>query len=435
MALSVGAVSSMGAVLRQGAGRALRSKTFNGMGGALVSTWSKAIAGIVLLALLFHGKAVYVAAYSLLALYFGFSRALRYAARCLELKRSLSSVRLFPGEQAVVTLEINNPSPFPLPYLLVEESVDRELAAPGRARYAFATSLPGRGSQKIEYVIQAKKRGVYGVGPLRVTAGDPVGFDEAQVQMQGRSEILVYPRVYPLEALGIRGGAVAGLVKSPRRYIEDPTRVAGIRDHTAGESIRHVHWKATAHTGSLKVKSFESTHQVDVVVLLDLVRDHYLSWNAETMSELAIELAASLLAEGCHKRQQFGLFALARLAGEGAPLIATGMRKGEAHLAYILEMLARMELEGRSASLSDALVRVAANAAPNAVVFVVAPRVDSETQQALVRLAREGRRLVVVEVSDEPQGPPLPQEIGYARVGYRGDITKTMARRNPVAVR
>ena|GEM_PF-3451231 len=397
-----------------------------------MSTWSKAIAGIVLLALLFEGKVVYLTAYSLLALALGLRWAVRRASAQLSFRRTLSRERLFPGETAQVRLEVTNPSPFPLPWILLEESVDKELVCREGAGSAFATSIAGRSSQVIEYSIQAKKRGVYGVGPLLATLGDPIGFEQTQVRMDGRSEVVVYPRVYPLDALGISGGAVTGVVKSFRRYLEDPTRVAGIRDHAPGESIRYVHWKATAHTGSLKVKSFEPTRHVDVVVLLDLVRDHYRSWNVEAMSELAVEVAASLLAEGCQKRQEFGFFALARL-GRQSPdfLISSGMRKGETHLAGILEMLAQIELCDQPALLGEALDRIAGRVAQSAVVFVVAPRIDPGTQHALVRFVKAGRRAVVVEVSEERERLTLPRGISHVRVSYRGDLVQTMARRNP----
>lgn len=444
MAFSVGAISSTGVRGRRGA---------HWDGVRFVSTWSKAMVAIVLLALLFEGKVVYLTAYSVLLLYISLRRALRHAVARLELRRALDRERLFPGEIAEVTLEVSNPTPVPLPWVLVQEGVDRELALHGQ-RYAFATSLGGRSGQSIRYRIQAHRRGVYRLGPVLVNTGDPLGFDEVQLRVDQRAEVLVYPRLYPLDALGLGGGATTGLVRNPRRHLEDPTRVAGIREHTPGESIRHVHWRATAHTGSLKVKSFETTQHVDVAVVLDLFRDRYPSWGFETLPELAIEIAASLLAEAAHMRQGFGLFAIGRpgeLGGAspvtrgavaGGPgtsgpatsgLLVSGMGKGEAHLARILEMLARIGLSDRPLALGEALDRAAARTGQSAIVFAVTPQIDAAARHALLRLVKGGRRAMVVEITDDPESPPLPRGIGHARVGYCGDVVQSMARRNPVA--
>src|SRR5690606_21051150 len=104
------------------------------------------------------------------------------------------------------------------------------------------------------------------------------------VELAGFTEVLVYPRIHPLDALGPGVVSVAGTTKSSKRRLEDISRPVGIRDYVAGESIRHVHWKATAHTQSLKVKTFEATGHDDWVVVLDLVPEHYRSWNVTSMS-------------------------------------------------------------------------------------------------------------------------------------------------------
>jgi len=51
--------------------------------------------------------------------------------------------------------------------------------------------------------------------------------------------------------------------------IEDPLRLATVRDYRAGDSIRHVHWKATARRGSLQTKVFDPGATQTLIVALN----------------------------------------------------------------------------------------------------------------------------------------------------------------------
>lgn len=151
------------------------------------------------------------------------------------------------------------------------------------------------------------------------------------------------------------------------------------------------------------------------------------------MSELAIEVAASLLADAARKRQAFGLYMLGRVQGtRRSSFWSSGVRKGHAHLATCLEMLARAELGGEPAGVVTMLEQAAGRVAASTTIFVVTPRVDARIAAALLRVAKTGRRAVVVEVTDDPESGPLPAGVGYARVSYRGDIARTFTGRHPI---
>lgn len=392
-----------------------------------MSLWSKALVLVTLAAVFFQGKVVTLTAYSLLALYFGSRYALRYAVQRLQGWRVPARQRLFPGETTMVRLSIKNESPFPLFWALVEDEIDPNLKAEHEEGPRFGVFLAPRDESVVEYPIQAKSRGVYTLGPMRLVTGDPLGFDEAHVRMVGETEILVYPRIYPLDALGLGGYALTGAARPLRKRFEDPTRMAGIRDYAPGESVRHIHWKATAHTRSLKVKTFDPTEHDDLIVVLDLMRERYRPWNVGPMSELAIETAASLLAEAARRRQAFGFYVLGDLGQRGTPLVESGVQKGDPHLGRCLELLARVSLgEGRG-DVASALEQAAKKAGGRTTLVVVAPALDPAARMALMRIKNRGGRVLAVEVSDEPADEALFRGIQSVRIGYRGDIARTLA--------
>ena len=387
-----------------------------------MSIWARTFTILALLALLAGGRIVSFTACTLLGVYLAVRRATRTALRRTTLTRQGASLRLFPGEEARLVVRLHNPTRIPLAWLAVTQELPGELAA--REPYRAALSLPGRGSATLSFPIEAKQRGVYRVGALVLETGDPWGVERFAVTAGEEAEVVVYPRVHPVESLGLPSSLVSGAFRAPRRSLADPSRVAGVRAFLPGDSIRHVHWRATAHTGELKVKTFEPVKYLDVVVLLDLVRAHYRSWNMTRLSELAIEVAASLAKAAADHRQSFGLYAAAREGAAPTALVRSGMGRGEAHLRRCLEILAALRPAEEAFSLDRLVARAMGEVSREATLFVVTPHLEAEGRQAVARALAAAYRVFVVEVREDEQRAELPRGVGYARVAYGGDIAR-----------
>jgi ATPase family associated with various cellular activities (AAA)/Protein of unknown function DUF58 len=57
---------------------------------------------------------------------------------------------------------------------------------------------------------------------------------------------------------------------TPRRLLEDPLRVAGVREYVLGDDPRRIHWKATARAGELRSKIYEPSSRYRLLMLLDI---------------------------------------------------------------------------------------------------------------------------------------------------------------------
>ena len=75
---------------------------------------------------------------------------------------------------------------------------------------------------------------------------------------------------------------------------QDPTRPVGVRDYQHGDSLRHVHWKASARLQSLQVKIFEPTTTFKVALFLSVDSFTFNGSFSEDEFELGISVAASL---------------------------------------------------------------------------------------------------------------------------------------------
>ncbi len=119
----------------------------------------------------------------------------------------------------------------------------------------------------------------------------------------------------------------------------------GVRDYAWGDNPRHIHWTATASTGQMLVKQFESAIARETAVFLNMIREDYARAEQYTGTELAITVAASLanhivmvdnLPVGLHT------MALDPLTG-GVQSFSLPPRKEREQLLRILDVLARIE--------------------------------------------------------------------------------------------
>jgi uncharacterized protein (DUF58 family) len=159
------------------------------------------------------------------------------------------------------------------------------------------------------YRLTADRRGAFEFGPAVITSGDIFGFRTRTLDIEGRQTVLVYPKIVPLEKLGLKAARPFGDFGTERRVAADPLRLAGVREYQSGDSLRHIHWKATAHRGALQTKVFDPSASRPLVVFL----------NSQTMPrahegvigdyfETAVVVAASIARAGLEAGHAVGLF-------------------------------------------------------------------------------------------------------------------------------
>ena len=317
------------------------------------------------------------------------------ALRRLSIQRQYSD-HAFPGEKVAVTLEIHNTGWLPVPWLRVHDSLPLALKSP--AFYQSAMTLLPLERRSLEYELDCRKRGYYQLGPLIATTGDLFGTGDQELHLLSDCPLTVYPYIVPLSHLGLPAQAPFGDLKTQQQIYEDPARIMGIRPYQAGDSIRHVHWKASAQAGRLQVKRFEPAISIESQILLNLNRDDYGGQRVLTASELAIVTAASLANMIVEKRQSVGL------ATNGLdPLLPDAERltlpakKGRGQLMTILETLARIGTS-RERSFGEVLQVAQMQLNWGASVIVITPDADEEMLDRLVLIKRAGLHAVLILV-------------------------------------
>ena len=88
--------------------------------------------------------------------------------------------------------------------------------------------------------------GVDDVPPFRIT------WLNALQHISLSAVTLVFPRIVPLEQIGLRAGMAIGDLRAATIVLPDPVRPIGVRDYRTGDSPRQIHWKASARRGSIE---------------------------------------------------------------------------------------------------------------------------------------------------------------------------------------
>ncbi len=263
----------------------------------------------------------------------------------LEVSVDRRTRRVRVGDDIEERITIRNHSPWPKPSLEVEDVTDMPGYSSGRE-----LSLSTRGFRSWRTLSPARKRGVYKLGPVRVSNTDAFGLFRRERDFGGQDELVVYPRTLALPDFEIPSGFLTGESSSRRRSHNLTPHAASVREYAFGDSMSRIHWNSTARTGRLMSKEFDLGMSSEMWLVVDLHRDVQAGELEESTDEYAVSIAASLSQKYLQAQLPVGLLAY----GDARYLLAADTGAGQHE--RIMEYLARGKSEG-TVSLEDALAQ------------------------------------------------------------------------------
>jgi len=332
-------------------------------------------------------------------------------------KRTIREHRLFPGDRTELKLEVTNRKPVPIPWIELEDAIPPELVdeilppfsrRPNCGSLLRSSSLLWYRRARWKYSLRAGKRGFYSLGPIHLRAGDLFGFYRRMMEFPLFESIIVYPKIFPLSQFSIPPLFPLGDVRSEKRIFQDPVRPIGLRAYQPYDSLRHIHWKASARCQSLQVKVFEPTATLQASLFLGVDSYQRDGIFQEEDFEWGISLAASLANHLVGKGIPIGLFANGRMIDSGQPvqILPGGSRE---QILMILEALAKVTPEVKEPLESFLQMERRILAQGNTLVFVLHQISNTLTRQ-LQELKEEGYKLVVF-LSNDPETKGLDQTV------------------------
>ncbi|MNW50272.1 hypothetical protein D3C74_277200 [compost metagenome] len=279
-----------------------------------INTWKVAIIWcICLLYVLFQGGKTSFMLFTMvtiLAIYwaigsFGGIRRVK-GKRHLALEGERAGV-LRAGEQIVVRLQLELPSFMPLPYIVVQERLQRH----NGDSWTFEDSVVPHQYIPSELMFQTPplERGKYSFAATECYSEDIFGLMKHKGLFHTGGEFRILPRTVfiPHWQLHSRNSRMAGPESAVLISRRETTQINGVRDYVYGDRFSRIHWNATAKTGAWKSKEFEHESLQKTVLVLDT---HSICYKSTTQFELAVSTAASLLEYGTRQKMSIGLCTL-----------------------------------------------------------------------------------------------------------------------------
>jgi uncharacterized protein (DUF58 family) len=381
-----------------------------------VAVWNQSAPLAAMAALLLSLGAV-TRLWSLLAL---------YSVRCtLEFRDD----RAFPDDEIDLILRLEGRGPIPIPWLEVDFTVPRGLygtpepglgvlSGDGRALHLLVTLMPLRTVQRTIRV-RCRQRGVYEVDAVSLLVADPLRLYPRRREQATQAKLLVFPRVVPLEQVGLRAGLAIGDLRAPAVVLPDPVRPIGVRDYRPGDSPRQIHWKASARRGSIQVKVLERTVRRDLAIYLDVGGfDHSWLVYREALFERAVTAAASLANTTIERGGSVAL------AYGGINPIALPGNTGLDQLRLVLEALAVVApTEGRPI---DSMLAATLWRQPAGTTIVVLTPTPGELLLAeLEPVRRRGDPVAIVYCGLRQEEPP--DGVAWFDLGRERDVITALA--------
>lgn len=176
---------------------------------------------------------------------------------------------IFAGQTVRARVELENEKiTLPSFSLRVEGAKDKKsLTSPLLENPVYFPYVPKRERVQQNVPITFPRRGAYRQEMFRLVTRFPFGFLQKARRVQLGAEALVYPSVEPSRDFFEILPALQGALESQNKG--GGHDLYALRDYLPNDSVRHVHWKASARSGALMVREFAREDDCRVLLVLD----------------------------------------------------------------------------------------------------------------------------------------------------------------------
>ncbi|MFN0096264.1 MAG: DUF58 domain-containing protein [Dehalococcoidia bacterium] len=315
-----------------------------------------------------------------------------YNTRHIQVSVDRRTDRAQVGQEAQEVIEVRNPYFLPKLWLDVEDPSDM----PGHKSRRIVI-VPGSRSRNWLVDTKLLRRGLFDWGPVRVTGSDPFGLFSRTREFGGKQQLLIYPQVVDLPHFQAPPANLPGEGRFRRRTHYVTPNASGIREYAPGDAFNRIHWRSTARTGEIMVKTFELDPASDIWVILDLERRVHVGEGDESTEEYAVRIAASICRHFLVQNRSVGLISF------GRDLRIIEPERGGNQMTRLLETLAVVKAIG-DAPLGNLLQEEQRRFGRHTTLIVVTAATDDHWLTAIQSMHQRGVRTAVVLVDPSSFG-------------------------------
>jgi uncharacterized protein (DUF58 family) len=207
------------------------------------------------------------------------------------------------GEQIPVSIQMNNPTIFPVLDLKIYLTVQNGFSRKQYAKELFI-SMDARSSQRITCYLQSEFSGNLEVCLKKIRCYDYLRLFSMQRKLKDAVKIAVMPEFYEINENHICNRnqmIVESDHYSSIKSGDDPSEVYAIREYREGDRPQQIHWKLSRKQNQLMIKEFSDPINCSALAFIDLFVP--LEKNALAYMDALLECALSVSYSFLKKRQ------------------------------------------------------------------------------------------------------------------------------------
>ncbi|MFE7844123.1 DUF58 domain-containing protein [Microbacterium sp. NPDC057407] len=213
------------------------------------------------------------------------------------------------GRESMVRVTVGVRTALPTPPGVWHDTLPKGLRGTAEGVFPALGSGLRRAERVVQlgYTVTGVRRGVHAIGPLAVRSTDPFGLARRQTLFGERTSVTVAPALVDLPALTDFAGETGGTLHTTTNQLGQGADNLVARPYSPGDSMRRIHWRATAHRDELMVRQEEQESTPEASVVLDR---GVLRWSTEAMHEPGADPGFEAAVSAC-------VSAVARLVHDG----------------------------------------------------------------------------------------------------------------------
>ena len=311
----------------------------------------------------------------------------------LAIKRDVSAVNVYKGDDINVVLTLTNKSYRRTQKLEVFDNVPHEMKMRKGINLMRMNLGPGQ-TATIRYTVRCPLRGHYTIGPTSIRYRNTFNLFVSETSVGDRSDITVFPQVRDVEEALIRSDVPkmytgATTLKTPGQGME----FYALREYFPGDSFRSINWKAFARTGELMVNEKTRDAVTDVFIILDTRDVARIGTVLKNPLEMGTVAAASIANYFIKRRDSVSLVTY----GESMDFLPP--ETGDKQHYKVLSQLAAVESKG-SMPLQAVTNALSPRISRGSPVFIISSlEGDGTTLSAIRNLSGKGHEVIVLSPS------------------------------------
>ncbi|MHA2286355.1 MAG: DUF58 domain-containing protein [Candidatus Thorarchaeota archaeon] len=263
----------------------------------------------------------------------------------IEVDRTIDKIKVFSGDFMRVKVTIRNTSRRHFDFIEVwDQFPETWILAIGEN--SIASRIEPGGSMSFSYILQARMRGRYYLGPTEVIMRDRLGIHYYKRTLKEQTEVLVYPTwkdVRRMEALGKQRQLGLMFGSHRTKVVGMGTDFTGFREYVPGDPFRLIDWKSSAKRGDMVIKQFEMEKNIQIVCMVDTSGSMGNGYPENTKLEYAIRASVLLTHMGLERKDLVGTCVFSDVVHSYVPPSTKPN-----HMYDVLEALAMAEPRGWS---------------------------------------------------------------------------------------